>query len=142
MFALPTHITHWKRETFLETAGPRLRTAWTEPPVWDRDNFYINYLGHPYQGGFYYNCLRSQGATMWQSGLFLAAQTLLWEYGFEAVKEHPSRQDLITTPLGGMLYGELTYRLTQRMRRQGFNFWEKAFVTIFNPAYVLNNGYK
>ncbi len=141
LLMLPTRITHWKREEFIETAGPRLRTAWTQPPVWDKDSPWINYAGHPYQGAFYYNSLRSQGAPVWQSALFVTGQTLFWEFVFEAVKERPSRQDLITTPIGGVLLGELTHRMTLRMRRRGFNFWEKTFVTLFNPAYVLNHGY-
>ncbi len=142
LFALPSSITHWKREEFISTVGPNLKRAWTRKPVWDRDNFYINYLGHPYQGGFYYNTLRSQGVRPWKCSLFLVGQTLLWEFAFEAIKEHPSRQDLITTPLGGILIGELSHRLTRRMQRHGFNFWEKVFVTVFNPAHVLNHGYR
>ncbi|MEL6653456.1 MAG: DUF3943 domain-containing protein [Bacteroidota bacterium] len=142
LLMMPTRITNWKREEFIETAGPRLRTAWTQAPVWDKDSPWINYAGHPYQGAFYYNSLRSQGRPIWQSALFVTGQTLFWEFVFEAVKERPSRQDLITTPIGGVLLGELTHRMTLRMRRRGFTFWEKTFITIFNPAYVLNHGYR
>jgi len=27
------------------------------------------------------------------------------------------------------------------MRRKGFNFFEKVFVLLFNPMFVINNGF-
>ncbi|MEZ4824870.1 MAG: DUF3943 domain-containing protein [Bacteroidia bacterium] len=142
LFLLPSDFTNWDRGEFLPAVGPNLKRAWTRPPVWDNDGFIINYMGHSYQGAWYYNSMRSQGAKVWQSSLFCLGQSLLWEYGYEAVKEQPSRQDLITTPVGGVVFGELTHRLTLRMHRRGFNLAEKIFITAFNPTWVLNNGYK
>ncbi|MEZ4776153.1 MAG: DUF3943 domain-containing protein [Bacteroidia bacterium] len=142
LFLLPSDITNWERSAFLPAVGPNLRRAWTRQPVWDNDGFIINYIGHSYQGAWYYNSIRSQGAKVWEASLFCLGQSLLWEYGYEAVKEQPSRQDLFTTPLGGIFFGELTHRITRRMRRRGFNFGEKVFITAFNPSYVLNNGYR
>lgn len=142
LFMLPEHVTHWKRENFFRMAGPNIKRAWTRKPVWDRDGFLVNYIGHPYQGSYYYNTMRSQGAKIWESALFCTGQTLIWEFGYEALKERPSRQDLITTPLGGIILGELSHRATIIMHRRGFNLWEKIAVTLINPSYVLNNGYR
>ena len=142
LLIMPSKVTHWKREDFFKTAGPNLGKAWTKEPVWDKDAMITNYVGHPYQGAFYYNSMRSQGAKVWESSLFCLGQTLMWEFVFEAIKEQPSRQDLITTPIGGILFGELIHRGTLRMRRGGFRAWEKVLITVFNPSYVLNNGYR
>ncbi|HNR28302.1 MAG TPA: DUF3943 domain-containing protein [Bacteroidales bacterium] len=41
------------------------RPTFTTFPVKDNDLFIVNYVGHPYQGSFYYNSARSQGAAIW-----------------------------------------------------------------------------
>ncbi|HOF76391.1 MAG TPA: DUF3943 domain-containing protein [Bacteroidales bacterium] len=46
------------------------RPTFTTSPVKDNDLFIVNYVGHPYQGSFYYNSARSQGAAIWQSSFF------------------------------------------------------------------------
>ncbi len=135
----PSWFTQWNDSTTFFT---KLKSAYTKPPVIDHDFWITNYFGHPYQGGFYYNTLRSQGATILQSSLFCLGQSLLWEYGWEAGFEQPSIQDLITTPLGGILYGELTHYATIAMSKHGFRWYEIAAVIIFNPAYAINNGFK
>ena len=56
--------------------------------------------------------------------------------------ERPSIQDLITTPGTGIALGELFHHLTKKMRRDGFTTGEKILVTLMNPSYVLNNGYR
>ena len=116
--------------------------AWTTPQVWDKDHWTTNYIGHPYIGSFYYNMMRSQGASPLASLLFSTAQSLIWEYVIEAFAEQPSIQDLIFTPTLGSGIGELTHRAMIRLNRNGFSTFEKILVTFINPAYVINNGYK
>lgn len=135
----PTWFTQWNDTTTFFT---KFKNAYTKPPVIDHDLFITNYLGHPYQGGFYYNSIRSQGASVLESSLFCFGQSLLWEYGWEAGFEQPSIQDLITTPLGGILYGELTHYATIAMSKHGFKWYEIAAVIVFNPAYAINNGFR
>ena len=56
--------------------------------------------------------------------------------------EQPSIQDLIVTPLAGSLLGELIHFGTVQMSRNGFKWYEKAFVCIFNPMFAINNGFR
>ena len=35
--------------------------------AWDDDNFYLNNIGHTYQGSAYFNAARSKGLSFWQS---------------------------------------------------------------------------
>ncbi|WP_020584224.1 DUF3943 domain-containing protein [Endozoicomonas elysicola] len=80
-------------------------------PVWDTDEWYINYIGHPYFGGVYYVMARSSGYNQWNSFVYsFLMSTFLYEYGIEAMCERPSIQDIIVTPLGGWLYGEWAYQ--------------------------------
>lgn len=138
----PTWLNQWDNlSTRLKFSSMRdqYKNSFTKPPVIDHDAFITNYIGHPYQGGFYYNCVRSQGATVLQSSLFCLSQTLLWEYIWEAGIEQPSIQDLITTPLGGVIVGELSHFATIKMGRHGFNTFEKVVTCIINPSWVINN---
>ncbi|WPB76606.1 DUF3943 domain-containing protein [Archangium violaceum] len=79
------------------------------PWVIDDDNFEINQLGHPYQGSLYFSAARSSGLSFWESFLYVAAGSLLWEIGGEA--EPPSLNDQITTTFAGALFGEALFRV-------------------------------
>jgi hypothetical protein len=141
---IPESISKWdvKEKFNLPSAIHQYRESFTKPPAFDKDMFIVNYIGHPYQGGFYYNTLRSQGATVWQSSLFCLGQSLLWEYVWEGGMEQPSIQDLITTPLAGILVGELSHIATIKMSRNGFLWYEKVIVCLINPSYAVNNKFK
>jgi hypothetical protein len=102
--ALPADISGWQPGTF-NNFGGNLKRTWTQPPVFDHDKWYINYIGHPYQGTYFYNAVRSQNATIWQSALFCVGQVFVWEYVIEAGLEQPSIQDLIVTPIAGIAFG-------------------------------------
>ncbi len=141
LISLPKSITKWE-DDWMDDAKSNLKRAWTKPPVWDKDEWAINYIGHPLAGAAYYNMLRSQGGSRLQSFLFSTVQSTLWEYVIEGIAEQPSIQDLFITPVVGSLIGELAHWGTERMRRNGFTFGEKVLVTVINPSYVINNGFR
>jgi len=141
----PESFSKWenKEEKFkLSSILNQYKQAYTTPPVVDHDLWMTNYLGHPYQGGFYYNTLRCQGATVLQSSLFCIYRSLLWEYGWEACVEQPSVQDLFVTPIGGILVGEATHLATIEMSKNGFRWYEIVATCLLNPSYVVNNNFK
>jgi hypothetical protein len=138
---LPKSFTGWSANFVGEGAG-HFAEAWTKPPVWDTDHWFHNYVGHPYGGSFYYNSVRSRGATPVQSMAFAAVLSAQWEYIFEAVAERPSIQDLVVTPIAGWAMGELTHRMSNQMRKGRVTLPEKIAMTILNPADVLTHGYK
>lgn len=141
LILLPEDISKWDRTKFNEYRQHYIN-AFTKTPVCDDDYWYINYIGHPYQGAYAYNGLRSQGATMLQSSLFATAHSFAWEYLLEAGAEQPSLQDIIVTPLGGIIWGEMAHKATMRMSKKGFRWYEKIFVLVFNPAFAYNNGFR
>src|SRR5688572_7088873 len=136
----PKKVTKWSAD-WEQDAWRHMKRSLSKLPVWDDDNWKINFIGHPIAGSHYYNSLRSQGASMFHSFLFATAQSFIWEYIIEATAEKPSTQDLFVTPIVGSILGESINQLTMNMRRNGFNFFEKVFVLIFNPSFVFNNGF-
>lgn len=92
--------------------------------VWDNDQIGTNMFLHPYHGGLYYTSARSQGFNFWESGMFAFGGSLMWELFME--NEYPSINDIVATPLGGLVVGETLFRasdlvLDDRLRgRQRF----------------------
>lgn len=140
LICLPKEVTKWSHD-WAQDAWRNMKRSFTTLPVWDKDDWALNYIGHPIAGSYYYNALRSQNASRFHSFLFATAQSFIWEYFIEGMAEKPSVQDLIVTPVAGYVLGETTHQLTMNMRRNGFNFFEKVFVLLFNPMYVINNGF-
>ncbi|PIE05574.1 MAG: hypothetical protein CSA75_04045 [Sorangium cellulosum] len=96
------------------------REALTEPPLfdtdqrafsWDGDAWNVNVIGHGLMGSELY--LRARQCHFgWMGALaFTAASTATWEYVFEANGVRPSGQDLLFTPLSGLVFGEARFRL-------------------------------
>src|SRR4030095_2925249 len=131
LILLPKEVTKWS-DDWAQDAWRNLKRSFSTTPVWDKDDWALNYIGHPIAGSYYYNALRSQHASRFHSFLFSTAQSFIWEYFIEGMAERPSAQDLFVTPVVGSLLGESTHMLTMSMRRNGFNFFEKVFVLLFN----------
>ena len=140
LILLPKEVTKWS-DDWAKDALRNFKRSFSALPVWDHDDWALNYIGHPIAGSYYYNALRSQNANRFHSFLFSTAQSFIWEYFIEGMAERPSIQDIFVTPVVGSLLGESTHMLTMSMRRNGFNFFEKVFVLLFNPMFVINNGF-
>ena len=107
LYLLPEDVTKWTAEQ-RKTSMSR----WWENvqhPTWDKDNWYVNYLGHPYFGAIAY--IRARERRFGAFGAFWYAALLsgLYEFGIEALFEQPSYQDLIVTPMAGALLGVLLF---------------------------------
>lgn len=138
LWLLPEDFTYWYRD---KKPTSRIRDAFTRPPVWDRDPWELNYIGHPVAGMHAYLLERNWGTSAWRSFLFATAASVGWEYLFEGWMERPSIQDLLITSPSGAVLGEGAYQLTMLLRRNGYTLPEKAVVFIVNPFYVLQHGY-
>lgn len=114
--------------TYDDESDKPLYQKWAENvkdgPVWDRDNWAYNYIGHPYIGGMYYQMARKSGYRQWDSAFYsFMMSTFWWEYGIEAVTEIPSIQDLVVTPTLGWIVGEWMFNQEQRIRQRGGIVW-------------------
>ncbi len=72
----------------------------------DKDNWEVNYIGHPYFGSVYYVRARQRGFDRQGALLYGTVMSTIYEYGIEALFEPASIQDLIFTPVGGAVVGE------------------------------------
>ncbi len=107
---LPESFTNWEKSEMKQ-----FHKKWwdnvTSGPVMDKDDFFLNYVTHPYFGGVYYMVARESGYNQWNSFVYsFLMSTFYWEYGIEAIAEVPSWQDIIVTPVGGWLYGEWAFK--------------------------------
>jgi hypothetical protein len=139
MWILPEDVSKWDKSVPMSVY---LKRSYTRAPVWDSDEFYWNYIIHPVAGMWIYLMERNHGRKPIRGFLLSTAASVGWEYGFEAFIEQPSMQDLLFTSTIGSVFGELAHRATLGMKANGFNVLEGIAVTILNPAYVINNGYR
>ena len=140
LMVMPKSVTRWQ-DDYIQKARLNLNRAFSEPPIWDKDKWQINYVGHPIAGSLYYNTIRAKGGSPFQSFLFSTFVSTGWEYLYEGVAERPSIQDLIVTPVVGSLLGELSHQATIQMKKNGSNFLEKIAITIINPMHAIMEGY-
>ncbi|EQC50281.1 PF13084 domain protein [Bacteriovorax sp. BSW11_IV] len=107
LYMMPESVTKWDKDE-IGKIGSKWKENVKEGPVVDKDDWAINYIGHPYSGAIYYVVARHAGLNKMASfGYSVFMSTIFWEYGFEATAEVPSIQDLIVTPIIGSLMGEL-----------------------------------
>jgi hypothetical protein len=111
LYTLPEDVTGWTEE---QKENYSLSTWWenVQDPTWDSDEFYLNYILHPYWGAAYFVRSRERGYGEYDSFLYAAALSAAYEFGAEALFEQPSIQDLIVTPIGGWFVGH--YFMTVR----------------------------
>ena len=128
------------REPFANTSLKTIRNNIKAGFAWDDDYFYVNNVGHPYQGSAYFNAARDNGYNFWQSLPFTTFGSLTWEFFCE--KEHPSINDLITTTLSGTLFGEVSHRMSLQFIDESDTglkrFFREFATTLVNPVGEFN----
>ena len=119
----------------LNTIRHNLHSSWDD----DRDPFNINQLGHPYQGSIYHGFARSAGLNYWESLGYTLAGSAFWEIAGEKVP--PSKNDMISTGLGGSFLGEALFRMSSLVLEKGGNtpsFWRETSAALISPAAGFN----
>ncbi len=105
----------------------------------DKDDFAINNVGHPYQGSLPYLATRSAGYSFWQGMLGAFFGSAMWEIAGEA--EPPSINDMITTTFGGSFLGEALHRTSIALLRNadGWPPWLRLVGSVLlNPVGAFN----
>ena len=77
---------------------------------WDKDWYWTNFVLHPYQGSLTYMGARALNLNLVEAGILTFGSSLTWEYFFET--NAPSKNDLTYTSIGGIVVGEMFYRLS------------------------------
>lgn len=141
IFFLPSDISKWDKDT---KAGNLFGKYWDNitNPAWDADEWYINYIMHPYFGATYHVRARERGYDPMGGFYYSFLMSTLWEFGLEAFSEPPSIQDIIVTPFYGALLGEFFMQVRKNIKQKGLTnrtAWNKFVLFITDPIGSLNN---
>ena len=104
LYAMPESVSSWSDE---QKSNYRMSDWWDNVtnPACDSDDFFINYVLHPYWGAAYFVRASERGYNPQSAFWYSVLLSSLYEFGFEALFEEPSVQDLIVTPTIGSLVG-------------------------------------
>lgn len=119
----------------LSSIRDNLSSSWND----DKDPFKINQLGHPYQGSMYHGFARSAGLNYWESLGYTLAGSAFWEIAGEKVP--PSKNDMISTGIGGSFLGEVLFRMSNLVLEKGGStpsFWHELGAAAISPATGFN----
>ncbi len=125
-----------QQEDWARISLKSLRTNIWHGWVYDDNRFNVNQFGHPYQGALVYMAARAQGLSMMSAATYPVLTSFLWEMGMET--EYPSINDMITTPLSGITYGEILHRTSQLVLGQNPNWLHEMYAFIIDPSLGLN----
>lgn len=145
IYSLPESVSKWDKTNGFSNMAGRWKERVNSGPVIDRDDWAVNFIGHPISGAAYYTMVRHQGYSALQAaGFSFCMSTFFWEYGLEAFAEIPSIQDLILTPLVGSILGETFYQLSLKIQANdeilyGSRALGRAALILMNPAGELAN---
>lgn len=107
---------------------------------WDADGYLINQFWHPFHGANYFNSARSNGLSFWESVPYAFAGSLMWEYFME--NERPSYNDIVNTPVSGIILGEISYRVSSLILDESSSGIERFFreftSTLISPMHGFN----
>lgn len=118
----------------MSTIRRNLHSPW----VLDNDPFSINQFMHPYQGSMYHGFARSAGLGYWESLGYTFGGSVLWEIAGETTL--PSRNDQLTTGIGGSFLGEPLFRLANLVREKAKlpRFWREFSAAVISPSTGFN----
>jgi hypothetical protein len=132
-------VSYWAGNEFskigFDTIGQNFRKGW----IIDTDPYWVNSLGHPYEGAMFYDAARSTGHGVYESFGFAFLGSLIWEEFME--KQSPSINDQITTSAGGSILGEVLYRMHRLVLDSGGaspSGWREFFAFLVSPPAGFN----
>lgn len=122
-------------DTSIGSIRRNLRRGW----VVENDPFQINQFGHPYQGSMYHGFARSAGLGYWASLAYTFAGSAFWEIAGETTP--PSRNDQISTGIGGSFLGESLFRMASLLLENAGDRpgrWRELGAAAISPATGFN----
>ena len=122
-------------DTSFNSIGRNLRRSW----VYDNDPYTVNQLGHPYGGSMYHGFARSTGLNFWEGLAYTFAGSAVWEIAGETTP--PSKNDQITTGIGGAFLGEALYRMANLVLEKGGGLspgWRELAAAAISPPVGFN----
>lgn len=140
IYLMPESVSGWSDEQKDSTFHDYSKNV--GHPEWDSDDFYINYILHPYWGATYYIRGRERGLDQTPAFIYSALISAMYEFGVESFFENPSIQDLIVTPIAGSLLGAYIFEPLRESikRKQELRWYDDALLILTDPVGVLSAG--
>lgn len=122
---------------------PSLKQRFTLEAVrFDNNDFWINFIAHPLDGAAAHALARGNHLSLSESFAFSLATSLAWEYGLE-FREKVSINDIIVTPVTGVVVGEFMHRLGQSLNAprppHADRWWHHLAGWTFGPTVALHD---
>lgn len=102
------------KDSLFEVSSHSWRTNLRRGWDFDKDDFVVNMLGHPWNGSAYFITARDNGLSYWAGAPLTFFHSVIWEYFGETTQA--SINDLVDTGLGGIALGEMFYRVAATIR--------------------------
>ncbi len=103
----------------------------------DIDTYRMNNLAHPYHGAIHYSVGRANGLNFLESTICSTFGSYTWEVFLESIR--PSSNDLALNTLGGVVLGEVIFKIGDMLLDENSTGLERIFrrslAFILNPAY-------
>lgn len=142
LYAMPESATNWDKND-ISNLGTNYSRRVGSGPVVDRDDWFLNWITHPYWGAVYYMQPRVAGYS-WNASVLYSffCSSIFWEYGVEGFAEVPSWQDLVITPGIGSILGEGFYRASKHIhfnenRLLGSKILGKSALLLMDPLGII-----
>jgi hypothetical protein len=107
--------------------------------VLDIDTYRMNKLAHPYHGAIHYSMGRANGLGFMESTICSTFGSYTWEVFLESI--HPSSNDLVLNTLGGVMLGEVIFKIGDMLLDENSTgierIFRKSLAYILNPAYGI-----
>ncbi|HET9596776.1 MAG TPA: DUF3943 domain-containing protein [Anaeromyxobacteraceae bacterium] len=132
-------FSYWLGHPFSKISFDTIAQNFNKGWIIDTDPFWVNQLGHPYEGSLFFNAARSTGHNFYESVLGSFLGSYIWESFMEV--QSPSVNDQITTPGGGSVFGEVLYRSYRLLLDSAPgkpSFWRRAGALIVDPVAAGN----
>jgi hypothetical protein len=104
----------------------------------DNNTMHLNSPGHPLAGAIYYLAGRGNGFSALESFLWAVAGSTLWEYLVE-FREVVSINDMIFTPVGGAVIGEVMHQLGRFFARGSDSLPHQVLAGVFGNVGRFND---
>jgi hypothetical protein len=139
LYFAPEKLSNWSEEDKDNYSFSKWKEN-VRNPVWDDDEWWVNYILHPYWSTTYYIRARERGFKRPHSFWYTYFLSALYEYGAEALFEPVSYQDFLVTPAVGILLGEYIFSpIRERIRNKHQLYWRnKAVLFITDPLGVVS----
>lgn len=128
IYLMPEGVSNWDHESI---TADEAWSNWKDNVThweWDKDDVWINLIGHPYFGSAYVVYARHYGYSKLESFWYSFAASFFYEVALEGWVEPVSKQDIILTPFLGFCLAEFLLPLEERIKKNNNRLFNSSIL--------------